>query len=183
MEGTNVTESIWNYFLVLEKDLEATTRYVEPHNQDKVYSIEFYKILILAATECESAMKVLCQSICGNEKGNIGEYKETILSKYPGIVNAEVSIPRAQRIIKPFDKWSASKLDWWDAYGNTKHNHIDCFSTANYLMAVKALGALYVLVFYLEKERREEFSRLDSVYYKSKYTYKCLITEGGQKLP
>lgn len=53
MEDINITESIWNYFLVLEKDLEATTRYVEPHNQDNVYSIEFYKILVLAATECE----------------------------------------------------------------------------------------------------------------------------------
>lgn len=59
MEELNVTESIWNYFLVLEKDFEAMTRFVEPQNQDDVFSIEFFKILVLAATECESAM-ALC---------------------------------------------------------------------------------------------------------------------------
>lgn len=183
MEDINITESIWNYFLVLEKDLEATTRYVEPHNQDNVYSIEFYKILVLAATECESAFKALCRNICGSDKGNISEYKETILKKYPGIVDAEVIIPRAHRTLKPFDKWDNSALDWWSAYGKTKHSHIKSFSTANYLMAVKALGALYILVFYLGKERKEEFAQLKSVFFQSEYTYSYLITEGGKSLP
>lgn len=183
MEETNITESIWNYFLVLEKDLEATTRYVEPYNQDEVYSIEFFKILVLAATECESAFKALCKSISGSERGNIGEYKETILKKYPGIVNAEVIIPRAHKSIKPFAKWDSSALDWWDAYGKTKHNHIASFSTANYLMAVKSLGALYVLVFYIGRERKEEFTQLKSIYFQSEYTYNYLITDGGKSLP
>ena len=183
MKMTNVTETIWNYFLVLEKDIEATTRFVEPYNQDDVYSIEFYKILVLGATECESAFKALCHSICGEDKGKISEYKMIILEKYPGIVNAEVMIPRAHRTIRPFENWENTKLDWWDTYCETKHNHAAGFSSANYLMAVRALGALYILTFYLSKERKEDFLQMQSVYFKSEYTPSILATEGGASLP
>jgi len=46
----------WNYFLALEKDLEATSRYVEfsTANLD-TYSIEFAHLLLSSASRLQSA--------------------------------------------------------------------------------------------------------------------------------
>ena len=45
---------MWNYFLMLENDLDNTSRYIEPQGQENVYSFEFAKLLVLACTEIES---------------------------------------------------------------------------------------------------------------------------------
>ena len=54
---------MWNYFLMLESDLDNTSRYIEPQGQENVYSFEFAKLLVLACTEIESVLKVMCKEI------------------------------------------------------------------------------------------------------------------------
>ena len=54
---------MWNYFLMLESDLDNTSRYIEPQGQENVYSFEFAKLLILACTEVESVFKAICFEI------------------------------------------------------------------------------------------------------------------------
>ena len=104
-------DGIWNYYLSLESDLSNTSRYIEPLNQENVHSFEFAKLLILACTEIESVFKSICYSITGTQvTGNMGEYKRTILGKYPRITEAVVSVARLGKPIMPFDGWSHGKL-------------------------------------------------------------------------
>lgn len=54
----------WRYFIALEQDLEGTTRYVEPAEDNfKTYSVEFTRLLLSACSEIDVVCKVLCQKI------------------------------------------------------------------------------------------------------------------------
>lgn len=183
MGDKDSVKSIWYYYLALESDLKETSRYVEPVDQDKVYSIEFYKIIILAATECESIMKLLCKEFTGNEGGTISEYKMVLLANIPGICSAEVYIPRAKGMrLRPFDGWNGAPLKWWDIYQECKHSRHAHFKDANYETAVYAMGALYILIFYLYKKVGGDYTRLtDSDYIHSSYTSSFRITESGDE--
>ena len=117
---------MWNYFLMLESDLDNTSRYIEPLNQENVYSFEFAKILILACTEVEAVFKAICHEIDDSQTaGDIGKYKSIILGRYPKIVNTKVSAKRLGRDIYPFAGWDRGPLLWWNGYNDVKHNRVD----------------------------------------------------------
>lgn len=176
--------NIWNYFLALEKDLDNTSRYIEPSGQENVFSFEFAKLLILACTEVESVFKAICFEIEGKQvSGNIGAYKHTVLSKYPKIVEARVHINRLGYDIEPFEGWDKGPLDWWDAYQLVKHSRRNYFKEATYINATKALSALYILIFYLSKITKIDFLDSESKYIESKYASPYLICQPSKKLP
>lgn len=175
---------MWNYFLMLENDLDNTSRYIEPSMQENVYSFEFAKLLILACTEVESVFKAICFAI--EEKqvaGEIGTYKATILGKYPKIVDSEVNVKRLGKSIKPFNGWDLGPLSWWDAYQSVKHSRGTHFSNATYINATTALAALYVLIFYLAEITGIEVENYNSKYIDSDYCCPHLICEPPKKLP
>lgn len=175
---------IWNYYLTLESDIANTSRYIEPCGQEHVHSFEFAKILILACTELETVFKLLCLEIAENQAvGNIGQYKEIILSKYPHIVNAVVSVKRWGKHIIPFESWDNKKLAWWDAYQNVKHNRGKHFSGATYNNAVHALAALYISIFYLAKAAAVTFADYESDYIVSDYSKTRIIFGSTKELP
>ena len=175
---------MWNYFLMLENDLDNTSRYIEPSWQENVYSFEFAKLLILSCTEVESVFKAICMEIEHKEvPGNIGTYKSTILGKYPKIVNTEVNIKRLGRHINPFSEWDSKPLSWWDAYQTVKHSRGSHFSDATYINATTALSALYVLIFYLARISGLDFDDYTSKYIDSDYSCPYLISTPPKKLP
>ena len=174
---------IWNYFLSLENDLSNTSRYIEPSGQEEVHSFEFAKLIILSCTEAESLMKIICFELTGEEKGNIGEYKGVILGNLPNIVSAEVSISRLGKNIAPFAGWNIGALQWWDSYGLIKHSRGNEFDKANYINAVTALSAVYVLIFYLAKMCGFSFSDTESNYIHSGYAHLKLACAPSQELP
>lgn len=53
MITAGIINGIWNYYLSLEKDLDDTSRYIEPKGQENVFSFEFAKLLVLSCTELE----------------------------------------------------------------------------------------------------------------------------------
>lgn len=173
----------WNYFLSLENDIAATSRYIEPNGQENVFSFEFSKLLMLSCTEVESVLKTICSIVEGRECGNIGEYKEIILKHYSKIVLAEVFIPRWGKTIRPFDGWDSGILDWWDAYVAIKHNRESSFESATYKNAVYALSALYVLILYLAKICGLRIDSEKSTYIISAYAFRLLACEPGKELP
>lgn len=176
--------NIWNYYLSLETDLANTSRYIEPLGQEDVHSFEFAKLLILACTEVESVFKLICQSIEGYENaGNIGQYKEAILKKYPKITESSVSIARLGRQIRPFEEWGPEKLAWWDAYQKVKHNRWNSFELATYMNATYAISALYVAIFYVASINHLEFIDNKSQYIFSAYAHQLLSLQPPQKLP
>ena len=175
---------IWYYYLSIEDDLSNTSKYIEPDGQENVHSFEFAKLLILACTEIESVFKSICFEIEGEHvKGDIATYKNTILKKYPKIVNAEVSINRLGKTIKPFDKWDETRLSWWDAYQLVKHNRGNHFTDASYINAAMALSALYVLIFYLSEITKIPFANYKSEYISSAYANPHILCRADKKLP
>ena len=176
-------QGIWNYYLSIENDLENTSRYVEPIGQESVHSFEFAKIIILSCTEIESVFKAICYEFTGEEKGNIGEYKRIILSKFPKIITAEVTINRLGRQICPFSGWENGNLAWWNSYTLVKHNRESCFSDASYINAVMALSALYILIFYLAEIRHIGFSDTRSMYIYSDYEHQILASNPPKRIP
>lgn len=176
-------QSIWNYYLALENDLAATSRYIEPAGQEDVHSFEFAKILILACTEVESVFKLICVAAEGSEVGDISEYKRIILSKYPKIVDATAIISRLGKSIQPYSKWATGALPWWSAYQQVKHSREDHFYLASYRNAVNAIAALYIAVFYLAKIRGYDFRGMGSQYIHSEYAGQLLVCKPPKELP
>lgn len=183
MISKDTLNSIWNYYLSLERDLDDTSRYIEPRGQEKVHSFEFAKLLVLSCTELESVLKIICFERTGETKGNFGQYKETILTNYPNIVFAEVYISRLSKTIRPFEGWDTGKLSWWSAYVNVKHNREKHFSEATYQNVIYALSALYVSIFYLSRITSVEFADYKSTYIQSNYASQSLVTSPEKKLP
>lgn len=173
---------IYNYYVSLENDFSATSRYIEPKDQENVYSFEFSKLLILSCTEIEAVLKILCKEKSGKEGGNIGEYKDTILKYFPKIVTAEVSIARWGRDIRPFKGWKKRPLKWWQAYGDVKHNTGDNLKKATYKNAVYALSALYVLILYLAKVCDINID-IKTSYISSNYVYRYVVDDPAKPLP
>lgn len=174
---------IWNYFLSIESDLENTSRFIEPAGQEEVHSFEFAKIIILASTEAESVMKAICFELTSEEKGNIAEYKEVILNRFPKITTARVTISRLGKDILPFDGWDAGRLEWWDAYGLVKHKREAEFDKASYKNAVYSLSALYILIFYLAKICSIDFNNAKSEYIDSDYARQRFVLAPPKQLP
>lgn len=175
---------MWNYFLMLENDLDNTSRFIEPAGQEGTYSFEFAKLLILACTEVESVFKAICREIKGKDvKGTIGSYKEIILGKYPKIVDTIVNVKRLGYDIEPFKGWDVGPLGWWDAYQHVKHSRGYFFVEATYLNAVTALSALYITIFYLAKITDIDFDNHVSKYIDSDYADMHVIFSPRKKLP
>ena len=180
----NILYNSWNYYLSIERDLANTSQYVEPHGQENVYSLEFAKLLILACTEVESMFKVLCKEIIGDSvSANMSSYKETILGKYPRIVEATVSVSRLGASIKPFASWNTGKLAWWGAYQQVKHDRGSCFEQATYRNAVEAVAALYILLLYLFKICENSEPNEHGIYLSSPYRALAVHCRAPQNLP
>lgn len=179
----NSFHGIWNYYLSLENDLATTSQYIEPAGQEDTHSFEFSKLIILSCTEAESVMKAICYEITNEEKGNIGEYKEIILTKFPKIITARVTVSRLGQDIIPFAGWDSGHLLWWDAYTDVKHKRGTEFDKASYKNAVYALSALYILILYLARMNNIDFSSAESTYIFSDYSRKVLACAPSKQLP
>lgn len=175
---------MWNYYLMLECDIDNSSRYVEPAGQENVYSFEFAKLIILACTEAESVFKAICHEIDETAHvGNIRDYKSMILGKYPKITDAVVVVNRLEKSIEPFKGWDTGSLEWWTAYNDIKHNRGSKFSEATYINAVTALAALYILILYLAQITGIEFQGSNSKYIDSDYIQSGILLGRFGNLP
>ena len=175
--------NMWNYYLSLEEDLSATSRFIEPSGQEDTYSFEFSKLIVLSCTEIESVFKAICKAITGKEGGSISDYKGAILKAYPKIIGAVVFIPRWSKEIKPFSGWKNGKLAWWKAYSEIKHNRGSSFQDATYENAVYALSALYILILYLGKINDLRVEAGVSKYILSAYAFRYIVNSPMRQLP
>ena len=175
----------WYYFLSLEDDIASTSKYVEPSGQENVFSIEYSKILVLTCIEVESVIKQLSFEINNKKPGGIKSCVKTVLKEWPELPTASVFIARANKIIKPFEGLTVNsdKLDWWDSYCSVKHSRGHAFEKANYSNAIKALSALYILIFYLAEKTSIVFNSTASHYITSNYTPKGFLCAAPEKLP
>lgn len=174
---------IWNYYLSLEKDIENTSRYIEPSGQENVHSFEFAKLLVLSCTEIESVFKLICFEISGKQVGDMGKYKELIMGNYPQISDAEVTIKRWGKTLSPYAEWKTGRLSWWDDYQSVKHSREGHFEKATYKNAATALAALYLSIFYLSKITHISFASAESNYIDSDYCDNYILCLPTAPLP
>ena len=148
-----IDDSYWQYFLKLESDFHATTRYIAcTEINDSTCSIEFAQQLVCTSTECEAVIKKLCKiSDPKSPAVNMGHYKRTILKKFPEIHKAPVRLDRFHRTVHPFAEWdnSGGRLEWWNAYQDIKHHRDSNLEKANLGNTLNALSALLLLEIYL----------------------------------
>ena len=123
----------WNYFLALERDLEAVSRYIEfcEPNFD-TFSIELAHLLFAAASEVDVVAKLLCEKINpALPRGTINEYKAVLLPAIPDIPDTDVFVSRYGLSFKPWLSWAeTTNPTWWRSYNNVKHERDAHFNEA-----------------------------------------------------
>jgi hypothetical protein len=148
----------WQYFLAIESDLEATSRFVEFSRENfATYSIEFTRLLLSCGSEVDVVAKALCQKIEPNGTyKNINDYRTTITNAYGKFSTIEVSLPRYGLVIQPWKEWSVNNPSWWTSYNNVKHYRDTHFKEANLENALLSIGGLFTLVLYCYHEHLSE---------------------------
>lgn len=131
-------------YLGLEKEFIEASYYVSLDQED-VYSEFFTREVILLGTEIEATFKELCNRINGSTPGNMSQYKEIILARFPNIVRISVCEKQSKKTTLPFENWDNSQLDWWNVYTGIKHNLVDAQATLG--VALKMLQAYLILIF------------------------------------
>jgi hypothetical protein len=138
----------WNYFLALEHDLEAVSRYIEfsPANFS-VYSIELAHLLFAAASEVDVVAKLVCEQVRPEApRHNINHYKDILVSELPHLTADEVLVPRYGLTLTPWEAWSGESHPlWWRGYNNVKHERDRYFNEATLKNSLNALAALMLL--------------------------------------
>jgi len=122
----------WNFFRILESDLEKCFRYIEPTKSHySVFSDEFGKIILLACSEIENALKTLARDITPEINiGGIKDCRESIIRKYPKFGLIKISLPRYGIVVQPWESWYENDTapDWWsNGYNVVKHDRVRVF--------------------------------------------------------
>jgi hypothetical protein len=151
------TKLHWNYFIALEDDLDALSRYIEfcPSNLN-VFSIELAHLLFAAASEVDVVAKSICKIVAPSAKRENIDHYRSVLNKPSGVPTCfkplskiPVSVPRYGLAFKPWENWCEDKNpDWWRSYNNVKHERNKHFQEATLQNALNALGALLTLNLY-----------------------------------
>lgn len=148
----------WEYFVLLEQDLERASRFVEfTEDNFDTYSVEFAHVLFSAAAESEVMMKRLCGFFQpGKEAENIGQCRDILLDDDDDPDNRRlqffwrirVGLPRFGLVLQPWAGWRTKKgtLPWWGDYNKVKHERHRQFQRANLRNALNAVAALFLLV-------------------------------------
>ena len=154
---TSTIEPHWNYFLALDGDLARLARYVEFHSKNfDCFSVEIARVLLAAAAEVDVVAKQLCEILrpgCGAD--GINAYRDVIVAGLPDVANFEIQIPRYGLQLVPWDEWKVPNGVplWWTANNKVKHERHTHFDHATLKHALNAVGALFVLLLYLYRDK------------------------------
>ena len=138
----------WNYFLALERDLEAVSRYIEFCEPNfSVFSIELAHLLFAASSEVDVVAKLLCQLIAPKSpRKNIDQYRAALMRTIHDLPDTEVFVPRYGLSFRPWSNWTEGhNPDWWRSYNNVKHERDAYFHEATLKNALNAVGALLII--------------------------------------
>lgn len=146
----------WDYFLYIESDLAACSRYVELAEFNyKTYSNEFARIIMVAASEIDTILRELCKSILpSSNSSSILEYCPIITGRFPTIIGHGVVMLNHELTFEPWRAWSSTASpDWWSkAYNKIKHERTTNFEQANLENALLSVSALLLVILYYHEE-------------------------------
>lgn len=140
----------WNYFKLLERDLEECFTYVQPCEQHfDVYSDHFARIILMASSEIENCLNAFAAAAdCAPRPSRIGGHYTCVTSKFPHFCNTKLVLPRYATELTPWDGWcEASGPDWWSlGYNKIKHDREGHPNAPTMLRAMNSVGALLALL-------------------------------------
>lgn len=161
----------WSYYMSLEDDLFATSRYVEICEDNlPTFSTQFTRLLLAAGSEVDVVAKTLCGQIDPSGKhSNIDDYRKVIVPTFPAIPHIVMGIQWNPLRVQPWAPWaspSPSNPAWWRAYNSVKHERNTNFKSGNLRNALEAIAGLYCLVRHLKEDagrpRPDRFLRIES---------------------
>lgn len=153
------------YYRLLEEDLERCFRFVEPCSDHfQVHSDEFARIILMAATEIENALKAFAFWAKVRHPGtpknvsSIQHLYSVVTYVFPKFCSMKLLCPRYSLLIEPWKGWSSgSAPDWWtNGYNKIKHDRMAHPGAPTLQRALNAVGALQVvLLHYYRLEAKE----------------------------
>lgn len=164
-------ETYWRYYLLLEKDLLSTKRYIEIDEYNgKAYSTEYSKQYQAIGSEIDVFCKEFCKVIDTSFNGDkIQHYCKIITDNLVDFADTKIFVKGWCKGICPWEDWSYKiQTDkkgvqkvltnknplWWTLYNKVKHQrttklvkykNIPFYKYANQENVINALGALYIL--------------------------------------
>ena len=144
----------WNYFVAIERDFEAASRFIEPCEQNEnAFSIELGRLLMAATQEVDVVMKILCKTLDPNTNASkIGGYHEIVDRKLPDFKNDIVRLPRFGMESRPWVNWQQNTPPfWWTANNKIKHNRSTHFDRATLKNTYNAISGLLLAITHLHK--------------------------------
>ena len=151
MDRATFINKYWRYYLLLEEKFIDTLNYVELAKENfSTYSVEYAHQLLTVGSELDTFFKIYCGFNLNNRK-NIVDYTQYIMSDYPQITTQGVGIYNTEITLTPYEEWShwntrsGNLLSWWDAYNLIKHNRQENITKASMENVVTALGALNII--------------------------------------
>ena len=145
------SDGYWTYFLAMERDLEALSRYVDFATANMTtFSLEMARILLAAGSEADVLLKAICKREDPSARaGTIGAYFKVISSELPNVISFEVQLPRWGLSLVPWEDWANDDPpDWWTSHNKVKHHRSDHFDRANLQYTIESVSAVYVLNLY-----------------------------------
>lgn len=135
--------------LFLDNELKQIS-YIMDISQENynVYWPKLLQLFIHSCSEIEAICKQIGNSTKWEEWGNISDYKGTLLSNYPNIVNDPVYVKLYDIEIIPFLNWDSWKLPRWDDYWDLKHSKHKYYNKANLWNVMQSISALFLLTTY-----------------------------------
>jgi hypothetical protein len=149
----------WNYYRLLEGDLEKCFRYVEPATEHHdVYSEQFARIILMACTEIENCLRAfaLWEQI-KPKPSSLPNYYKFVTELFPSFELMDMFMPRFSLGFTPWTGWSENASpDWWsNGYNKIKHDRLKHPGAATLIRAVKSVAALQVLLLhYYRRQHR-----------------------------
>lgn len=140
----------WRMYLILEKELVEALDYVElcPNNFQTT-SITFSKLLLSIGSEIDNVFRE-CSGLTG--RSSIETYYNSIIVKYPLIVNQQVKVTDTDIVLTPYVGWNgiqpSQSLVFWDKYNKLKHDRVLNSQNASLENVLNALAGLFIIEIY-----------------------------------
>lgn len=149
MDRNDLTQYYWKHYLLLEKRLLKTSRYIEIDKDNfKAFSSEYLMLIEAIGAELDHFFKIYC-NLATSSRWSIHDYANSILVSYPDIVNQKIFVLETDISLTPFQGWNlqqpSQSLLCWNNYINLKHNRSGYFKEANLFNTLNILSALCLL--------------------------------------
>lgn len=157
----SVSQIHWDYFILLEDDVNRILRYLEPVEKNfNAFGSELVKAYLSICSEIDVAFKDFDQLVRSNESvgwrkvKDIAGSRKMVYSRFSEqFQNCWVAIMGSEIVINPWSAWwsdnglqSDKNPCWWISYNDVKHHRLECYSEACLGNVLHALSGLFVLL-------------------------------------